>query len=55
VRNVEIELEAALDKLRGAAKDLQKGVREAIKLVAEAQKELRNYMPGGCGRMSSCC
>lgn len=46
MRNVEIELEAALEKLRGAAKDLQRGVREAIKLVAEAQKELMTYMPG---------
>lgn len=46
MRNVEIELEAALEKLRGAAKDLQKGAREAQKLAAEAQKELAKYLPG---------
>lgn len=47
IRNVEIELEAALEKLRGAAKDLQKGVKEAMKLAADAQKDLKQYMPGG--------
>lgn len=59
MRNVEIELEAALEKLRGAAKDLQKGAREAQKLAAEAQKELTKYLPGaacvcGSGRACAC-
>lgn len=47
IRSVEIELEAALEKLRGAAKDLQKGVKEAMKMAADAQKDLKQYMPGG--------
>lgn len=46
IRKVEVEVEAALDKLRGAAKELQKGIRDAVKKVAEEQKELATYVDG---------
>jgi hypothetical protein len=46
IRKVEIDLEAALEKLKGAAKDLTKGQRESVKLVAEDQKEYTKYTPG---------
>lgn len=52
IRKVEIDLEAALEKLKGAAKDLTKGQRESVKLLAEDQKEYTKYTPGaGAG----CC
>lgn len=60
VRKVEIDLEAALEKLKGAAKDLTKGQRESVKLLAEDQKEYTKYTPGagaGCcllGQMCGC-
>ena len=46
IRKVEVEIEAALDKLKAATKDLQKGQRDALKLVAEDQKEYAKYAPG---------
>jgi soluble cytochrome b562 len=46
IRKVEVEVEAALDKLRGAAKELQKGIRDAVKKVTEEQKELATYVDG---------
>jgi len=51
IRTVEVEVEAALDKLRGAAKDLNKGLRELAKLLADDQKQLTKYTPGrlSCG------
>ena len=39
-------MEAALDKLRGAAKDLNKGLRELAKMLADDQKQLTKYTPG---------
>lgn len=49
IRKVEVEVEAALDKLRGAAKDLNKGLRELAKMLADDQKELTKYLPGVLG------
>ncbi len=56
IRKVEIDLEAALEKLKGAAKDLQKAQREAVKLVAEDQKEYTKYAAGTvvCGALAAC-
>lgn len=50
IRTVEVEVEAALDKLRGAAKDLNKGLRELAKLLADDQKQLTKYIPGAMSR-----
>jgi prefoldin subunit 5 len=46
IASVEIELEAAIEKCRGAEKDLAKSIRELARAIAAEQAELKKYQPG---------
>ncbi|WIA28149.1 hypothetical protein OEZ86_010718 [Tetradesmus obliquus] len=45
IASVEVELEAAIEKCRGAEKDLAKSLRELAKAIAAEQVELKKYQP----------
>ncbi|KAF8072407.1 SMC4 [Scenedesmus sp. PABB004] len=46
VRGVEVELEAALDKVKAANKDLAKSARDLARALAADAAELQKYIPG---------
>jgi hypothetical protein len=47
IASVEVELEAAIEKCKGAEKDLVRSLREVAKAIAAEQAELKKYQPGG--------
>jgi prefoldin subunit 5 len=54
IASVEVELEAAIEKCKGAEKELAKSLRELAKAIAAEQNELKKYQPGE-GRLQSQC
>ena len=44
MRGVEVQIEDALDKLKGAVKDLSKGIKELTKAIETDQQELMKYL-----------
>jgi prefoldin subunit 5 len=46
IASVEVELEAAIEKCKGAEKELARSLRELAKAIAAEQTELKKYQPG---------
>jgi hypothetical protein len=54
VRGVEVEIEGALDKLRAAAKELGRSVRELERKLQADATELKKYAPGEYVECAGC-
>jgi hypothetical protein len=55
IASVEVELEAAIEKCKGAEKELARSLRELGKAIAAEQTELKKYQPGGKGLTGVFC